>query len=195
MDYYSLRGWSQKGELRMQPWEGARLEATFFGVMDRGLEQENAPPLKQGGHEFHIGFAAPLGDGWRAVADLNQLTSLTFRLAFAETFSQAVNSEVRNTAFLTNNFHGFSVDFAALSYKNFLSASPQSSITLRTAPEARFSSVDQAPFRQLPLYFSFDAFTGAVRKSETVTPFSTPGFVERSEFAPTVTLPLRWGHG
>jgi LPS-assembly protein len=192
-DYYSLRGWAEKGELRMKPWEGARLEASFFGVQDRGLEQLNGPPLKQGGHEFHIGFAAPLGDGWRAVADLNQLTSLTFRLAFAETFSQAVNSEVRDTAFLTNNFRGFSVDIAALSYKNFLSASPQSSITLRTAPEARFSSVDQAPFRQIPLYFSFDVFTGAVRKSETITPFSTPGFVPRSEFAPSVTLPLRWG--
>lgn len=192
-DYFSSRGWSQKGELRMRPWENARLEATYFGVLDRGLEQENGPPLKQGGHEYHIGFAGPLGGGWRAVADLNELTSLTFRLAFAETFSQAVNSEVRDTAFLTNNFRGFSVDVAALSYKNFLSASPQSTITLRTAPEGRFSSVDQAPFPQVPLYFSFDVFTGAVHKGETVTPFETPGFVTRSEFAPSATLPLHWG--
>lgn len=192
-DYYSLRGWSQRGELRMRPWEGARLEASYFGVIDRGLEQQNAPPLKQGGHDFHFGFAGPLPDGWRLVADLNQLSSLTFRLAFAETFTQAVNSEVRDTAFLTNNFRGFSVDVAALSYQNFLSATPQSTITLRTAPEGRFSSVDQAPFPQIPLYFSFDAFTGAVHKGETVTSFSTPGFVTRSEFAPSVTLPLRWG--
>jgi LPS-assembly protein len=192
-DYYSSRGWSQKGELRMRPWENARLEATYFGVMDRGLEQVNAPPLRQGGHEIHLGFAGLLPQGWRAVADLNQLTSLTFRLAFAETFSQAVNSEVRDTAFLTNNFRGFSVNLAALSYQNFLSASPQSTITLRTAPEGRFSSVDQAPFPQIPLYFSFDVFTGAVHKGETVTPFNTPGFVPRTEFAPSVTLPLHWG--
>ena len=52
-------------------------------------------------------FTALLPGGWRAVADLDQLTSLTFRLAFSETFVQAVNSEVRNTAFLTNNFRGF----------------------------------------------------------------------------------------
>jgi len=192
-DYYSLRGWSQKGELRMRPWEGARLEASYFGVIDRGLEQQNAPPLKQGGHDFHFGFAAPLPGGWRAVADLNQLSSLTFRLAFAETFTQAVNSEVRDTAFVTNNFRGFSADIAALSYQNFLSATPQSTITLRTAPEGRFSSVDQAPVPQIPLYFSFDVFTGAVHKGETVTPFITPGFVTRSEFAPSVTLPLHWG--
>jgi LPS-assembly protein len=192
-DYFSKRGWSEKGDLRMKPWENARLEASYFGVMDRGLPQTGAPPLKEGGHEDHLGFVALLPDGWRAVADINQLTSLTFRLAFAETFSQAVNSEVRDTAFLTNNFRGFSVDIAALSYKNFLSASPQSSITLRTAPEARFSSVDQAPFQQVPIYFSFDVFTGAVHKGETVTPFDTAGFITRSEFAPGVAIPLHWG--
>ena len=96
------------------------------------------------------------------MADLDQLTSLTFRLAWSETFTQAVNSEVRNTAFLTNNFDGFSLNFAALSYQNYLSATPQTSITLRTAPEvahsARWTSSSSA---KLPFYFSFDAFTGA----------------------------------
>ncbi len=138
-------------------------------------------------------FTALLPGGWRAVADLDQLTSLTFRLAFSETFVQAVNSEVRNTAFLTNNFRGFSLNFAAVSYRNFLSATPQTSITLRTAPEVRFSSVDQSFLDRLPAYFSFSAFSGAEHRAETVTPFETPGFVERSEFAPSVTVPLHWG--
>lgn len=191
--YYSKRGWSQNAEIRMRPWENARLQATYFGVMDRGLEQANGSLIKQGGHEARLLFTALLPDQWRAVADLDQLTSLTFRLAFSETFAQAVNSEVRNTAFVTNNFRGFSFNVAALSYRNFLSATPQDSITLRTAPELRISSVEQAPFRQIPLYFSLDAFTGAVHRGETVTPSETPGFVARSEFAPSVTLPFRWG--
>jgi LPS-assembly protein len=190
---YSKRGWSQNAEIRMRPWEDARLEATYFGVIDRGLEQTNGPLLSQGGHEDRLLFTSPLPGGWRAVADLDQLTSLTFRLAWSETFTQAVNSEVRNTAFLTNNFRGFSLNVAALSYKNFVNASAQTSITLRTAPEARFSSVDQAPFSRVPLYFSFDMFSGAVHREENVTPFNTPGFVSRSELAPSVTLPLRWG--
>ena len=191
--YYSKRGWSQKGELRMRPWENARFEATYFGVIDRGIPQPSGPPIKQGGHETRLLFTALLPDGWRAVADLDQLTSLTFRLAFSETFVQAVNSEVRNTAFLTNNFRGFSLNLAALSYENFLSATPQTSITLRAAPEVRFSSVDQAFFSRIPAYFSFSAFTGGVHRGETVTPFETPAFVERSEFAPTVTVPFHWG--
>src|SRR6202044_3160869 len=113
---------------------------------------------KQGGHESKLLFTSDLPDGWRAVADLDQLTSLTFRLAWSETFKEAVNSEVRNTAFLINDFNGFSVNFAALSYQNYLSATPQTSITLRTAPEARISSVDQNFVNKLPFYFSFDAF-------------------------------------
>jgi len=191
--YFSRRGWSQAADLRMRPWEKARLDFTYFGVEDRGLPQPEGPPINQGGHELHLKFISDLAGGWRAVADLNELSSLTFRLAFSETYTQAVNSEVPNTAFLNNNFKGFSFGIAALSYENFLSASPESEIRLRTAPEANFSSVDQAPFKKLPIYFSFETFVGAEHREEDITPFSTPGFVERSEFAPTVTIPFHWG--
>jgi LPS-assembly protein len=191
--YFSQRGWSQTADIRMRPWENTRLDYTFFGVEDRGLPQPEGPPINQGGHEMHLKLISDLSDGWRAVADLNQLSSLTFRLAFSETYSQAVNSEVPNTAFLNNNFRGFSFGIAALAYENFLSASPESIIRLRTAPEANFSSVDQAPFHNLPIYFSFESFVGAEHREENITPFSTPGFVERSEIAPTVTIPFHWG--
>jgi LPS-assembly protein len=191
--YYSRRGFGQRAQIRMKPWENANLEADYFGVIDRGLEQPAGPPIPQGGHEVRLLFTAMLPHNWRAVADLDQLSSLTFRLAWSETYTQAVNSEVRNTAFLTNNFDGFSLNFAALSYENFLSAAPQTSISLREAPEARFSSVDRPFLRKIPAYISFDAFTDAVHRSETVTPFDSAHFVDRTEFAPTVTVPLHFG--
>lgn len=190
--YFSARGWSQVAQLRMKPWANTSLDASYFGVIDRG-EETPAGLLKQGGHEMHLLFTSDLADGWRAVADLDQLTSLTFRLAWSENFTQAVNSEVRNTAFLTKNFDGFSFNFAALSYQNFLTATPATSITLRTAPEARISSVDRPLFGHLPIYYSMEGFTGAESRGETVTGFETPRFVERSEFAPSVEMPLRWG--
>src|SRR5215469_9183864 len=131
--YLSRRGWSQNGELRMKPWENATLNASYFGVIDRGIPGPDGTLTKQGGHEDRLFFDALLPDGWRAVADVDQLSSLTFRLAFAETFAQAVNSEVRTTTFLTKNTDGFTLSLAALSYKNFLSASPDTSIDIRTA--------------------------------------------------------------
>jgi LPS-assembly protein len=201
-NYYSRRGWSQRADLRMRPWENAKLEATYTGVIDRGLEQPQVPgeppvpAINQGGHEARLLFTALLPDGWRAVADLDNLNSLTYRLAWSETYTQAVNSEVRNSAFLTNNFRGFSLNFASLSYQNYLSATPDTYVSLRAAPEVRFGSVDQSPFPQLPIYFSFGSFIDAVHRSDTVTPtpLDTPNFVGRSELAPSVTIPLHLGN-
>jgi LPS-assembly protein len=190
--YYSSRGWAQNGTVRMRPWEGANFTASYYGVLDRGLPQANGIKVNQGGREEHLLFTSPMPGGWRAVADLDQLSSLTFRLAFSETYTEAVNSEVQNTAFLTKSFDGYNVDFAALSYQNYLTATPQTSVTLRTAPIARVSSVERSIWQAVPFYFSFDAFAGDEYRRDTSTPFSTPGLVGRSEFAPSVTMPLRW---
>lgn len=218
--YLSLRGWQQNAEFRAKPWENVSISAKYFGVIDRGLpapllNAKGNPVLdsagnpetaleSQGGHSAQFQLNAQLRDGWRAVADVNQLTSLIFQLAFAPTFGEAVNSEVRNTGFLTNNFRGFSIDFAGTSYKNFVNAQPQVVEDVRTAPEARFSSVDQSPWQNLPIYFGGEAFVGAVHRDdenlatnsgvETVVPgIVTPTFVERSEIAPRAVVPLRWG--
>ena len=220
--YLSRRGWQQNGEFRAKPWENVSISAKYFGVIDRGLpilDASGNPVLdssgnpernKQGGHSAQFELDAQLHDGWRAVADLNQLSSQIFQLAFAPTFGEAVNSEVRSSAFLTNNFRGFSVNLATQSYKNFLNLQPQVSVDLRSAPEARVSSVDQSPWAHLPIYFGVDAFAGAVHRddehlvtttdpvtnveTQTVEPGVVTGpVVERSEFAPRVVVPLRWG--
>jgi LPS-assembly protein len=192
-NYYSRRGWAQKAALRMRPWENALLDVSYSEVEDRGLPQPTGPPINQGGLEVRLLFTALLPNGWRAVADLDHLSSLTYRLAWSETYVQAVNSEVRNSAFLTNNFRGFSLNFVALSYQNYVNATPSQYVSLRTAPEVRFGSVDQAPWQRLPFYFSFEAFSDAAHRSNNVTDFSTPNFVERSEIAPTVTMPFHLG--
>ncbi len=210
----SRRGWSQTGEFRARPWENMHLSGNYFGVVDRGLVGPNGIRVPQGGHRLQLKLDALLPQGWRAVADINQLTSLTFRLAFAETFGEAVNAEVRSAAFVTNNFRGFSLNFAVLNSKNFLrlptDTALETTVVLRSAPEVRFSSVEQAPWRRWPIYFGFDAFADAVHRSETCTliradcvgsngqllssrRLETPAAVQRTEIAPRVTVPLRWG--
>jgi LPS-assembly protein len=87
-----------------------------------------------------------------------------------------------------------------------VNAQPQVVEDVRAAPEARFSSVDQSPWRNLPIYFGGEAFAGTVHRDdenlvtdpttgvETVEPgIVTTTFVERSEFAPRIVVPLRWG--
>ena len=181
-EYFSRRGSAQRGQFRATPWEGTSIRYNYFAVIDR---------LHQGGHEQRVAAQSLLPHDWRFVADINELSSLTFRLAFSDTFGEAINSEVRSSTFLTHNFRGFSFNLASLNDRSFLSTNPQISVSLRNAPQARFGSVEQSPFERLPIYFGFDAFSGAMHRDDPQ--IDTPTFVARTEFAPRVTVPLHFG--
>ncbi len=206
--FMSRRGFLERGTLRAKPFENTSVEYTYFGVNDRGL-LSGGTRFPQGGQEQRLKIQSLLPHGWRFVTDYNQLSSLTFRLAFADSFGEAINSEVRSAIFFTNNFRGFSLNVAGINDKSFLTlpvaatattpAIPASSVTLRNLPQARFGSVEQSPWRRIPLYFSFDSFVGSVHRAEsgmataTFTPIDTPLSVSRMEFAPRVTFPVHFG--
>ena len=187
----SRRGWSQRAEVRATPFQGTSINYSYYGVIDRGLRDASGVRQPQGGHQQRFEMQSLLAKNWRFVTDINQLSSLTFRLAFTDAYGDAINSEVRSAGFVSNNFHGFSLNFAALNDKNFLTINPETSVSLRNAPEARFGSVDQAPWKNLPVYFGFDSFVGAVRRQDQF--LETPAMVQRSEFAPRVTVPIHFG--
>jgi LPS-assembly protein len=189
-EYLSRRGWLENEEVRATPWQGVSLVASFFAVQDRGLPSPTGP-VKQGGNETKVLFSALLAHGWRAVADVDLLSSLTFRLAFSPTFGEATSAEANSTFFLSNNFHGFSLNFQALDNKDFLNATPQTAVTIRSTPGVDFGSVDQSPFKNLPIYFGFDASADGMFRSDPL--ITTPTIVQRTEFAPRVTVPLHWG--
>ncbi len=201
LQFMSRRGLLERGELRAKPFEDTSIVYTYFGVDDRGLRNPDDTRNPQGGEQQRMEIQSLLPGGWRFVTDYNQLSSLTFRLAFADTFGEAVNSEIRSAIFLTNNSHGFSLNFAGLNDKSFLAlpvaatsttpAIPATSVALRNVPEARLGSVEQSPWRKAPVYFGFDAFAGVVNRSDET--IETPNFVDRYEFAPRVTVPLHFG--
>jgi len=188
---YTKRGSSQRAEIRLRPAENTSFSYTYYGVIDRGLPNADGVLASQGGHQQRLELQSVLPQGWRFVADFNQLSSLTFRLAFADTYGDAINSEVNSAVFLSNNFRGFSLNFAGVNDKSFLTISPETSVSLRNVPEARFGSVEQAPWRNLPIYFSFDSSIGALHRQDEN--LGTPAAVQRSEIAPKVTVPLHFG--
>lgn len=189
-EYFSKRGPGQRVNLRMTPFENTSIQYRYYQVEDRGIPI-NGVITKEGGYEQQLQIQSVWGHGWRFVTDYNQLSSLTFRLAFSGTYNEAISSEIPSSVFLTNNFKGFSFNLDALNDRDFLQIMPQNSVVLRSAPEASFSSVEQAPWRNLPVYFSFTTFAGAVHRDDEF--INTPNFVPRAEFAPKVTIPFHFG--
>jgi LPS-assembly protein len=191
-EYLSLRGWSQRGEWRYRPSETSYADLNYFGVIDRGI---GSPPLKEGGENVRLNSAGNI-DGFRAVANIDYLSSFLFRLAFNEVFSQAVYSEVKSQTFLSKSSDGFNINGFLERYQNFLSTTPGQVITLAHVPSFDSSSVDhQLP--HTPFYWSFDASAAGLSRSEpeecsgACTPaFRTGNLLQRYDLNPEISMPL-----
>src|ERR1700722_16327569 len=196
-EYFSLRGWSQRGEFRARPSDTSYIDLNYFGVIDRGI---GTPPVKEGGENARLNAEGNFY-GFRAVANIDYLSSFLFRLAFNEVFSQAVYSEVKSQAFLSKSANGFNFNGFTERYQNFLSTTPGQVITILHAPSFDFSGVDRQVWHT-PLYWSFDASTAGLSRSEPeqcstvgslqscTPPFRTANLLGRFDLNPEISLPL-----
>jgi len=182
-EYYSIRGWAQRGEFRARPSETSFLDLNYFGVLDRGI---GFPPVKQGGENARLNAEGLFGH-FRGVANLDYLSSFVFRLAFNEAYSQAVNSEVKSEAFLSNTTRGFSYNASSERYQNFESTQNGDVITILHAPSLEISSADRV-LGHSPFYWSFDAAAEGLSRSEPS--FRTAPLLGRLDINPTLSLPI-----
>ena len=183
-EYFTRRGWAPQIEFRARPTEEAYVDLNYFGVFDRGV---GTPPVDQGGHEVKLNAEDTFAHSLRAVASIDYLSSFVFRLAFNDVFSQAVNSEVKSEAFLSNATRGFFYNASTQRYQNFESTTPGDVITILHAPSVESSSVDHA-IAHSPFYWSYDAAVEGLSRSEPL--FRTAPLVGRFDFRPTLSLPL-----
>lgn len=186
---YSKRGVGGIGEFRARPSADSSLDVSAFGVNDRG--PTGSPELAAPGESIRaIGQADHIWEGFRGVVNVDYASSLAFREAFANNFTQAVTSEARQMGFLTKNFDAYSANFYISRYQNFLSTTggAANSITIRHTPSFSFSGMDRQ-VGDTPLFFSFDTSAGAV--SRTQPDFETPNFSERFNVHPELTLRMR----
>ncbi len=192
--YFSKRGWSQRGEFRARPTDDSYVDLAVFSVLDRGISQGvNVPPLKEGGQEARLRAEGNFY-GFRAVSDIDYLSSFLFRLAFNDIFTQAINSEVKSEIFLAKSLKGFSFSGVAERYQNFFQTSNTgppvfSAIQILHTPSLDISAVDHQ-FGHLPLFWSFDSSATGLSRSE-------PGFhtdmMGRFDLSPEISMPLLFG--
>ncbi len=201
-EYFSKRGWSQRGEFRARPSNTSYVDLSYFGVIDRGIViSGGSPPVREGGQEARL-TAEGNYYGFRAVSDVDYLNSFLFRLAFNDVFTQAINSEVKSQLFLSKNYKGFSFGSVVERYQDFfqtvnpgtdtLSNPPTfDSIRILHTPTVDISSADR-PFWHLPLLWSLDSSISGLSRSEPG--FHTSSLLGRVDLSPEISMPLHfWG--
>ncbi|HEU4414805.1 MAG TPA: LPS assembly protein LptD [Candidatus Angelobacter sp.] len=193
-EYLSKRGWALQESFRARPSENSSLNFSYFGVLDRGITTSSVTAggtvtqtTRQGGEDVKLNAESIFAHDIRGVASIDYLSSFVFRLAFTENFSQAVDSEVKSSAFLTKNIQGFSFNTFLSRYQNFQSTNNDDVITILHTPGVEFSSVDRPLFGS-PLYWSYDVAGEGLRRSQPG--FVTPGIVGRLDVDPDLSLPI-----
>ena len=199
-EYFSTRGWSQKGEFRARPTDTSYMDLDFSGVVDRGIEVGTSTGqqlLREGGQEARL-TAEGNFYGFRGISNIDYLSSFLYQLAFNEVFTQAVNSEVKSQVFLSKSVNGFSFGGMVERYQNFfqttnpdgtLSNPPTfDSIRILHTPSVDASSVDR-PLNRSPFFWSFDASMAGLARSE---PGFQTGTLGRFDFNPEISLPLQF---
>jgi len=186
-EYFSARGWAPQGEFRAQPTDTSFVDLNYYGVLDRGTGK---PPVNQGGEEVRLNAEGAFGHNFRGVANIDYLSSFVFRLAFNDVFTQAVNSEVKSEAFLSNTTRGFFYNASMQRYQDFESTNAGDVISILHAPSFEVSSVDHELSRT-PFYWSYEVAAEGLSRSEPG--FSTADLVGRFDLNPRLSLPLKLG--
>jgi LPS-assembly protein len=201
-EYFSKRGWEERGEFRARPSDTSYADLTFFGVNDRGIEIGTASGLqllREGGQEARLQAESNFYS-FRAVSNVDYLSSFLFRLAFNDVYTQAVNSEVKSQIFLAKAIDGLSVSGMVERYQNFFQQAVDgalinppvfNNVQIWHSPSLDVSSVERSLGRT-PFLWSFDASVGGLSRSEPG--FSTSKLLGRFDFNPEISLPLQF-HG
>jgi LPS-assembly protein len=203
-EYFSKRGWSQRGEFRARPTDASYVDLNYFGVIDRGTQigtSTGRQLLREGGEEARL-TAERNFHGFRAVSNVDYLSSFLFRLAFSENFTQAVNSEVKSQVFLAKATNGFFVSAMTERYQDFFQLADSSTGALTNPPQFAAvqiwhtptidaESVDRRLWRS-PFLWSFDASISGLSRSEPG--FHTSSLLGRVTLKPDISLPLQF-HG
>jgi LPS-assembly protein len=192
-EYFSKRGWAPDGEFRARPSDTSFVDLNFFSVLDR-LTGANY----QGGADVRLDGEGTFAHSFRAVANVDYLTSYVFRLAFSDVFTQAVNSEVKSFAFLSNASNGFFYDASTRRYQDYeTDTTPAKVVNILHAPSLESSSVDHQIGRS-PFYWSYDAAADGLSRGDPALngepAFRTAPLVGRFDLYPSLSLPLVFDH-
>jgi LPS-assembly protein len=181
--YFSSRGWAQIGNYRSIGWR-YQFHAEYYGVID---EQGNpVSKQNQGGEELKANGSVVLPYGFRGVVSVDYLSSYVFRLAFGQSFTEAINSEVRSSGFVSKAWSGNFLGLWLARYQNYQSTVNGDVIDIAHIPSFQMAGVENPIFNSRFMYTYGLAAEGVSRHEPG---FQTQNVVGRLDANPRFSLP------
>jgi LPS-assembly protein len=209
--YYTARGWEQTAGLHYQGLGQNFLRVHYNALHDRGyfpggstvrVNQSGTDLLFSGRLDLihsqdFVADATPNPHppvAARAVADVEYLSSFTYREAFSSNFNEAVSSDVVSAIYATREWNGFSASLEGDRYQGekrvATSTQLEEQVRVFHAPALEFTAVDHL-LGTTRLEWSLDSSLAALKRTQPN--FTTSGMTERFDLHPELALPFGGG--
>jgi LPS-assembly protein len=199
LEYYSLRGWSQSATFRYHGSGDDFAKAHYTGLQDRGIVIDGVY-TNQGGEDVTFSGRHDFSASTRVAVDAEYLSSFTYRQAFAESFSQAVSSDILSIVYGVHEANGYDADARTDRYQGLKSAAiaattttpavPEQEIHIFHVPSLDFSSTEHEIGRSGVQWSVESSFAGLSRVQPK---FSTGGLTARLDIHPEISYPMSFG--
>ena len=178
-DYYSKRGPAGGLDFEARPNRHSSISAVGYLARDRkGF----------GGQSAQVRAETRWDNGFRAVADVDVVSSQEFRQVYGRTFNTISRPDEVSSAFLTRNFSNDSLNVFGERRSTIFSR--ERAVTSRTFPSFNLNG-HRRRIKDWPIYFSYD--TSVEGMGRTDARLSTPSVVQRFDFHPRLSIPIiRW---
>jgi LPS-assembly protein len=183
LDYFSLRGYSPLGQFRYKGRDLDFAQFRFTALKDRGQPGSataTTPEVDQGGTDMVFSGRHDFSPATRVFGNLEYLSSYVYRQAFAESFNQAVASEVKSDAAVVHEDDGYAAMAGADRYQNFQNTTGQQ-IRILHVPSLDLAALDHS-LGSSGFYWSGNVAADGLERYEPG--FSTSGVIERVDVYP-----------
>ncbi|MDQ1453416.1 MAG: LPS-assembly protein, partial [Acidobacteriaceae bacterium] len=195
-EYFSLRGWSQSGTFRYRGLGNDFAKAHYTGLQDRGIVT-NGVYTNQGGEDVTVSGRHDFTAHTRVATDAEYLSSFAYRQAFAESFSQAVSSDILSIAYGVHEADGYDAGARVDRYQGLkrsavaatptTPAVPEQQIHIFHVPSLDFSSTEHEIGRSGVQWSLMASHAGLSRVQPN---FSTGGLTQRFDVRPEIAYPM-----
>lgn len=196
LDYLSLRGWQERATFRYKGLSNDFITAHYSGLQDRGYYSDGVY-VNQGGEDVTFLGRHDFSAHSRVVGDAEYLSSYPYREAFAESFNEAVSSDIFSILYGVHEEGGYVTAVRADRYQGLKMAEvaatattpaiPEEQVRIFHVPSLDFSSTEHEIGRSGLQWSLESSFAGLSRVQPN---FSTGGLTQRLDFHPEISYPF-----